>query len=165
MFFISGMIEQINKTTFLNRLNIKEESMKLKIRWLYLPLLPGPLWSRDVVPVRIPSMCSIEQFNHFLRIGTLVIRKHSLLSKLFLSSYLTGPFIMSRVFTNGPEDWGSIPGGVIPKTQKMALDATLLNTQLCKERVKWSNLGNGVAYSLTPRCSNYWKGSLRVTLD
>ena len=23
---------------------------------------------------------------------------------------------MSRVFTNGPEDWGSIPGRIIPKT-------------------------------------------------
>ena len=26
--------------------------------------------------------------------------------------------LMSRVFTNGPGDWGSIPGWVIPKTQK-----------------------------------------------
>ena len=25
---------------------------------------------------------------------------------------------MSRVFVNGPEDMGSIPGQVIPKTQK-----------------------------------------------
>ena len=32
-------------------------------------------------------------------------------------------------------------------------------------RVKWSNLGNGVApYSIPRRCS-YWKGSLRVTLN
>ena len=37
--------------------------------------------------------------------------------------------LMSRVFTNGPGDQGSIPGRVIPKTQKMMLDATLLNTQ------------------------------------
>ena len=36
--------------------------------------------------------------------------------------------LMSRVFANGPEDQGSIPGQVIPKTQKMVLDATLLNT-------------------------------------
>ena len=28
---------------------------------------------------------------------------------------------MSRVFTNGPGDWGSIPGQVIPKTQKWYL--------------------------------------------
>ena len=31
---------------------------------------------------------------------------------------------MSRVFNNGPEDPGSIPGRVIPKTQKMVFDAT-----------------------------------------
>ena len=32
-------------------------------------------------------------------------------------------------------------------------------------RVKWSNPGNGVAPSPTPRCSSYWKWSLWVTLD
>ena len=36
---------------------------------------------------------------------------------------------MVRVFANGPEDLGSIPWRVIPKTHKMALDADLLNTQ------------------------------------
>ena len=36
---------------------------------------------------------------------------------------------MVSVFANGPGDQGSIPGRVIPKTQKMVLDATLLNTQ------------------------------------
>ena len=35
---------------------------------------------------------------------------------------------MSRVFAKGPEDHGSIPGQVIPETQKMVLDADLLNT-------------------------------------
>ena len=34
-----------------------------------------------------------------------------------------------RVFANGPGDLGSIPGRVILKTQKILLDATLLNTQ------------------------------------
>ena len=37
--------------------------------------------------------------------------------------------LMSRVFANGLEDLGSNPGWVIPKTQKMVLDTTLLNTQ------------------------------------
>ena len=37
--------------------------------------------------------------------------------------------IMVRVFANGPGDWGSIPGRVIPKTQKIVLDTSLLNTQ------------------------------------
>ena len=44
--------------------------------------------------------------------------------------------IMVRVFTNGLGDLGSIPGPVIPKTQKMVLDATLLNTQHYKVRIK-----------------------------
>ena len=44
--------------------------------------------------------------------------------------------LMSRVFTNDPGDRGSIPGRVIPKTQKMVLDAALLNTQHYKVRIK-----------------------------
>ena len=43
---------------------------------------------------------------------------------------------MSKVFANGPRGRGSIPGRVIPKTQKMVLDAALLNTQYYKGRVK-----------------------------
>ena len=42
----------------------------------------------------------------------------------------------TRVFTNGLEELGSIPGRVIPKTQKMVLDASLLNTQHYKVRMK-----------------------------
>ena len=41
-----------------------------------------------------------------------------------------------RVFVNDPEDWGSIPGRVIPKTLKMVLDTSLLNTQQYKVRIK-----------------------------
>ena len=41
-----------------------------------------------------------------------------------------------RVFANGPGDLGLIPGRVIPKTQKMVLDASLLNTQHYKVRIK-----------------------------
>ena len=40
------------------------------------------------------------------------------------------------MFTNGPEDLGSISGRVIPKTLKMVLDASLLNTQQYKVRIK-----------------------------
>ena len=41
-----------------------------------------------------------------------------------------------RVFANGPVDLGSIPGRVIPKTQKMVLDASLLSTQHYKVWIK-----------------------------
>ena len=37
---------------------------------------------------------------------------------------------------NGLRDQGSIPGRVIPKTQKMVLGAALLNTQHYKVRIK-----------------------------
>ena len=67
-----------------------------------LPLLPGPLWPEVVAADRALSMSKKN-----------VYRAISLLS---------------RVFTNDPEDWGSIPGRVIPKTQKMVLYAALLNT-------------------------------------
>ena len=40
--------------------------------------------------------------------------------------------MMVRVFANGPGDLGSIPGRVIPKTQKMVFYASLLNTQQYK---------------------------------
>ena len=40
------------------------------------------------------------------------------------------------MFANGPGDLGSIPGRVIPKTLKMELDTTLLNTQHYKVRFK-----------------------------
>ena len=43
---------------------------------------------------------------------------------------------MSRVYANGLADRGSIPGWVIPKTQKMVLDAALFNTQHYKVRIK-----------------------------
>ena len=43
---------------------------------------------------------------------------------------------MGSVFASGPEDRSSIPGRVIPKTQKMVLDAALLYTQHYKVRIK-----------------------------
>ena len=43
---------------------------------------------------------------------------------------------MSRVFANGLGDQGSIPVWVIPKTQKIVLDAALLSTQHYKVRIK-----------------------------
>ena len=44
--------------------------------------------------------------------------------------------IMVRVFANDPGDLGSISGRIIPKTQKTVLDATLLDTQHYKVRIK-----------------------------
>ena len=38
-------------------------------------------------------------------------------------------FLIGSLFANGPGDLGSIPSRVIPKTFKMVLDTSLLNTQ------------------------------------
>ena len=44
--------------------------------------------------------------------------------------------MMVRLFAYGPGDLGSIPGRVIPKTQKIVLGASLLNTQHYKVWIK-----------------------------
>ena len=44
--------------------------------------------------------------------------------------------LLGRVFANGPGDLGSILGRVIPKTLKMVLATSLLNTQQYKVRIK-----------------------------
>ena len=43
---------------------------------------------------------------------------------------------LGRVFANGLGDQGLVPGWVIPKTRKMVLDASLLNTQYYKVQIK-----------------------------
>ena len=51
-----------------------------------------------------------------------------------LYNWLIG--LVDRVFANGPGDLSSIPGRVIPKTLKMVLDTSLLNTQQYEVRSK-----------------------------
>ena len=78
----------------------------LRQRWLMIVSF-SPKWSSDQIP--------------------LVWWLH----RLYLLIGLVG-----RVFANGPGDLGSIPGSVIPKTLKMVLDTSLLNTQQYKVRIK-----------------------------
>ncbi len=75
--------------------------------------------------------------------------------------------LVVSVFANGPGDLGSIPGRVIPKTQKWYLMPPCLTLSNIRyvSRVKWSNPGKGVAPSPTPWCISYWEGSLLVVLD
>ena len=54
------------------------------------------------------------------------------------------------MFVNGPGDLGLIPGRVIPKTQKMVLDASLLNTQHYKVRIKGKVEQSGERSSALP---------------
>ena len=86
---------------------------------------------------------------------------------IYICIYVPDIGLAVRVFANGPGDLGSIPDRVISKTQKMVLDASLLNTQHYKVRIKSKvePSREGVAPSPTSWCSSYRKGSLRVTLD
>ena len=43
---------------------------------------------------------------------------------------------MVAVLANGPGDWVSIPAPGIPKTQKILIEASLLNTQCTKSKCK-----------------------------
>ena len=54
--------------------------------------------------------------------------------------------LMSRVFTNGPGDRGSIPCQVIPKTQKwyLMLPCLTLSILRYRSRIKWNNPRNEV---------------------
>ena len=72
-----------------------------------------------------------------------------------------------RVFAKGPGDRGLIPDRVIPKTPKMVIEASLQNTQHYKVRIKGKGEQSREMSSalITPQCSGYWKGSLRVSLN
>ena len=53
---------------------------------------------------------------------------------MWLFHFLIG--LLGRVFANGPGDLGSIPGRVLPKTLKIVLDTSLLNTEQYKVQIK-----------------------------
>ena len=72
--------------------------------------------------------------------------------------------IVGRVFANGLRDQSSIPSRVLPKTQKMIFGLALSIIRYVS-RLKWCNPGKGAALSLTPQCSSYWQGILRVALN
>ena len=77
------------------------------------------------------TCCLLQEFG----LGMCVCQKRyiiHLVCNIYIYIYIYKP----GMFTNGPGDLGSIPGRVIPKTKKMVLDATLLNTQHYKVRIK-----------------------------
>ena len=92
---------------------------------------------------------SVTADNSIYLVRTLVFRIECWEIRSFIG--LTG-----RLFANGPGDLGSIPGRIIPKTLKMLLDTSLLNTQpYVRYASKWSNSVKGVAPSPILRCSSY----------
>ena len=86
------------------------------------------------------------------------------INKVTLNYYKWPIGIMVRVSANGLGDRSSISGQ--PKTQKMILDASLINTRDYKIRIKgnWNNSRKGVALSRAWSCCSYWKESFRFSL-
>ena len=80
----------------------------------------------------------------------------------FETTYNWAIGLMSKMFVNGLGDQDSIPVWDMPKTQKMVLDAALLNSHYYKVRIKGKvdQSRKGVAPSPIHWCSSYWKGSL-----
>ena len=68
----------------------------------------------------------------------MIVQVFSFFKKIPSITYAELVFIamMVREFANGLGDRGSIPGRVLPKTQKMVLNASLLNIQHYKGRIK-----------------------------
>ena len=62
--------------------------------------------------------------------------------------------LVGGVFTNGPGDLGSIPGRVRVLKWYLIVHCLTLSNIRYVSRVKWSNLGKGVAPTPTPRCSS-----------
>ena len=96
-----------------------------------------------VFVLSLPNVLFSFVLSFFLSFFLLSFSHHStyLLSFFFFfllrfSSFYWAIDLMIRVFANGPVDRGSIPGRVLPKTPKMVLVATLLNTQHYKVRIK-----------------------------
>ena len=71
---------------------------------------------------------------------------------LIKTNYSTAIGLLGKVFAIGPEDRGSIQGRIILKTQKMVLDASLINTQhykvWIKNRMEQSKERNGALQHL-----------------
>ena len=91
-----------------------------------------------------------------------VLFTYGLSKEIAATIMMPGIGLAVRVFANGPGDLGSIPGRVIPKTQKWYLRPPCLTFSIIRygSRVKWSNPVKGVAPSPTPWCSSYRKGAL-----
>ena len=132
-----------------NYLDLARELKKLwNMKVTVIPIVIGALVT--VTKVLVQGLEDLE-----IREIVKTIQMTALLRLAKILRRILGIGLMSRVFTNGPGDWGSVLGQIIPKTQKLLLDATLLNTQHYKVRVKWSNPGNGVVPSPTPWCGSY----------
>ena len=80
---------------------------------------------------------TIKSMQQLERTYTKLCRKKCLYCLMIIYIYIfINIYIYIKVYANGPGDQGSIPGLGLPKTLKMVLDTSLLNTQQYKARIK-----------------------------
>ena len=112
---------------------------------------PTVTFFHSIIPTLVPthySVLTILHINHKSFFGGCprcviakalnagyIVSGFELPSRYYVHFWITTGLV-GRVFANGPGDQGSIPGRVIPKTQKMVLDAALHKTQHYKVRIK-----------------------------
>ena len=108
----------------------------------------------------ITYMC--KDSGSFCYIYSLYIQTHTHICVEIMEILVT--YLYNRVFTSGLGNQGSITSRIIPKTHKIILDTSLLNTGYYKVWIKgkWNNPEKPF---LTLQYSSYWKGSHRITLD
>ena len=82
----------------------------------------------------IDTPAHAESFLHSLEQAAGDISFMKFIAKVYKLQPVIG--LLGRVFTNGLGDWGSIPGQVIPKTQKMISPCLTLSIMRYRSRVK-----------------------------
>ena len=75
-------------------------------------------------------------YHFLLKLTFLTVESSLQKKKRKKSGFLSKIGLVGRVFANGLGDLGSILGRVIPKTLKMVLDTSLLNTQQYEVHIK-----------------------------
>ena len=137
------------------RLGSPDQILFLNITWIAINFFFHLLAMLVCTAMILNLICQILAY---LRIDNMKLRVMGLYFVL-LSSFNQPIGIMATVFTNGQGDKGSIPGWVIPKIQKVVLDASVLNIQHYKvwTKSKWRNPRKEVAPFSIFWCNSYWK--------
>ena len=97
------------------------------------------------------------------------IADHSVANLIWriFATILYCPFIglVGRVFAREIRVQSQVESNQIPKKWYLIRSCLTFSIIRHLSRVKWSDPGKGVDPSPTPRCSSYWKRSLRVAYD
>ena len=86
------------------------------------------------MPTRSDNTVSVAQGGTATPSATKQLLPPNRVFKRIIYNRLIG--LVGRVYANGLGDQGSLPGQVIPKTLKMVLDTSLLNTQHYEVHIK-----------------------------